>query len=97
MRCHWRRMQDACCAIDASCTMHAVSLTPHTQEIFRTTLKSENHVQNRDGMQKKLKMHAVSLTPHARCMRCQCNGVPGTKNYYSVKKQYIKNGPYYKH
>jgi hypothetical protein len=42
--------------------MHAVSLTPDAQKNFRTTLKSENHMQNSDGMRKKLKMHAVSLT-----------------------------------
>jgi hypothetical protein len=43
--------------------MHAVSLTPHARV---ETSKSENHMQNSDGMQKKLKMHAVSMTPHAR-------------------------------
>jgi uncharacterized Fe-S center protein len=53
--------------------MHAVSLTPHAQKIFRTTSKSENHMQNSDGMLKKNKnacgiidtactVHAVSLT-----------------------------------
>jgi hypothetical protein len=31
--------------------MHAVSLTPHAQKIFRTTSKSENHMQKSDGMQ----------------------------------------------
>jgi hypothetical protein len=46
--------------------MHAVSLTPHAQKIFRTTSKSENHMQNNDGMQNKLKMNAVSMTPHAK-------------------------------
>jgi hypothetical protein len=47
--------------------VHAVSLTPHAQKNFRSTSKSENHMQNNDGMQrKKLKMHAVSLTPHAK-------------------------------
>jgi hypothetical protein len=46
--------------------MHAVSLTQHVQKIFRTTSKSENNMQNSDGMQKKLKMHAVSMTPHAK-------------------------------
>jgi cytoplasmic iron level regulating protein YaaA (DUF328/UPF0246 family) len=46
--------------------MHAVSLTPQSQKIFRTTSKSENHMPNSEGVQKKLKMHAVSLTPHAR-------------------------------
>jgi hypothetical protein len=40
--------------------------TPHAQQIFRTTSRSENHMQNSDGMQKKLKMHAVSWTPHAQ-------------------------------
>jgi hypothetical protein len=49
--------------------MHAVSMTPHAQKNFRTTSKSENHMQNSDGMQKKLKMHAVSMTPLARCMQ----------------------------
>jgi hypothetical protein len=53
----------ACGIIDTACTVHAVSLT---QTNFRTTLKSENHMQNSDGMQKKLKMHhAVSMTQHA--------------------------------
>jgi hypothetical protein len=44
-------------------------MTPHSQKMFRTTSKSENHMQNSDGMLKKLKMHAVhavSLTLHAR-------------------------------
>jgi hypothetical protein len=43
--------------------MHAVSLTPHSQKNFQTTSKSENHMQNSDGVQKKLKM---SMTPHAK-------------------------------
>jgi hypothetical protein len=43
--------------------MHAVALTPHAQKKLRTTSKSENHMQNSDGMPKKLKMHAVSMTP----------------------------------
>jgi hypothetical protein len=38
---------------------------------FRTTSKSENRMQNSDGMQCILKMHVVSMTPHARCMRYQ--------------------------
>jgi hypothetical protein len=37
--------------------------TPHAQNFFLTTSKSENHMQNSDGMQKK---HAVSMTPHAK-------------------------------
>jgi hypothetical protein len=51
--------------------MHAVSWTPHAR-VHAVSLisKSENHVQNSDGMQKKLKMHAVSMTPHARYMQC---------------------------
>jgi hypothetical protein len=40
--------------------MHADSLTPQAQYNFLTTLKSEIHMQNGDGMQKNLK-----------CMRCQ--------------------------
>jgi hypothetical protein len=44
--------------------MHAVSLTPDAQYNFRTT--SENHMQNGDAMQKKLKIYSVSMTPHAR-------------------------------
>jgi hypothetical protein len=32
-----------------------VSLTPHAQQNFPTTSKSENHMQNSDGMQKKIK------------------------------------------
>jgi hypothetical protein len=28
--CHWHRMHGACGVIDAACTVHAVSLTPHT-------------------------------------------------------------------
>jgi hypothetical protein len=40
--------------------MHAVSLTPHAQKIFRTTSKSENHMKNSEGMQKKLKMHYLT-------------------------------------
>jgi hypothetical protein len=59
-------MHDACGVIDTACMVHAVSLTPHAQKIFRTTSKSENHMQNSHGMQKNLKMHAVSMTPHAR-------------------------------
>jgi hypothetical protein len=35
--------------------MHAVSLTPHAQKNFRTTSKRENHMQNSDGMHKKIK------------------------------------------
>jgi hypothetical protein len=61
--------------------VHAVSLTPHAQKNFRTSSKSENHMQNSDGMQKKkiknacgvndtaCTMHEVSMTPHARSMR----------------------------
>jgi hypothetical protein len=56
--------------------MHALLLTPHAQQNFRTTSKSENRVQNGDAM-KKIKnacgvidtactVHVVSLTPHAR-------------------------------
>jgi hypothetical protein len=47
-----------------------VSLTPHAHINFQTASKSENHMQNRDGMQKKFKMHAVSMTPRARCIWC---------------------------
>jgi hypothetical protein len=43
-----------------------MSLIPHAHKIFRTTSKSENHMQNSDGMHKNLKMHAVSMTPHAK-------------------------------
>jgi hypothetical protein len=32
--------------------VHAVSLTPHAQKVFKTTSKSENDMQNSDGMQK---------------------------------------------
>jgi hypothetical protein len=32
--------------------MHAVSLTPHAQKIFRTASKSEKQMQNSDVMQK---------------------------------------------
>jgi hypothetical protein len=32
--------------------MHAVSLTPHAQNNFRTTSKSENHMQNSDDSKK---------------------------------------------
>jgi hypothetical protein len=52
-------MHDACGAIDTACMVHAVLLTPHAPKNFRTTSKSENLMQNSDGMQKKLKMHAV--------------------------------------
>jgi hypothetical protein len=48
--------------------MHSVSLTLHALWNFRTS-KSENHMQNCNAMQKKIKMHAVSMTPHARCMQ----------------------------
>jgi hypothetical protein len=36
---------------------------------FEQLLKVKNHMQNSDGMQKKLKMHAESMTPHAQCMQ----------------------------
>jgi hypothetical protein len=84
--------------------MHAVSLTPHEQTIFRTTSKSEHHMQNSDGMQKKLKMHAVSLTPHAKydttCTN-DSNGpgslksvfpncpIPPLKNIYKFERGYL--------
>jgi hypothetical protein len=45
--------------------VHAVSLTPHAQKTFQTTLKSENHMQNSDGMQKNASVHEVLLIPHA--------------------------------
>jgi hypothetical protein len=61
----------ACGVIDTARTVHAVSLTPHAQQIFRTTSKSENHVKHSDCMQKTLKMHAVSMMPQARYMRCR--------------------------
>jgi hypothetical protein len=81
MRYHWYLMHCASGVIDTACRVNAVSSTPHAQKICRTTSKSENHMQNSDGMQKKLKIHAVSLiphsrmhvvsmTPHARCVRC---------------------------
>jgi hypothetical protein len=63
MRCHWHRMHGACGIIDTGCMVHAVSLT-HAQYNFRTTSKSENHMQNGYAMQQQ-KMHAVSLTPYA--------------------------------
>jgi hypothetical protein len=56
--------------------MHAMSLIPHAQKNFQTTSKSENHMQNSDGMQKMKNacgvidtactVHAGSLTPHAK-------------------------------
>jgi hypothetical protein len=46
--------------------MHAVSLTPHAQNVFRKTSRSENNMQYSDGMQKKSKMQAASLTQHAK-------------------------------
>jgi hypothetical protein len=70
IRYHWYRRHGACGVIDTTCMVYAVSLTPHAQQIFRTTLKSENHLQNSVGLQKKLKRHAVSMTPHAWYMRC---------------------------
>jgi hypothetical protein len=39
--------------------VHAVALIPHVQQIFGATSKSENRMQNSDGMQKNQK-----------CMRC---------------------------
>jgi hypothetical protein len=63
-------MHGACGVIYTECMVHAVSLTPHAQTNFLTTLNSENHMQNSDGMQKKFKMHAVSITPYERCMQC---------------------------
>jgi hypothetical protein len=45
-------MHGVCGVIDTACTVHAVSLTPHAQKIVQTTSKSENHMQNSDGMQK---------------------------------------------
>jgi hypothetical protein len=38
--------------------VHVVSLTPHAQKKIQTTLKSENHMQNINGMQ--------NMTPHAK-------------------------------
>jgi hypothetical protein len=45
-------MHGACGVIDTACMVHVVSLTPHAKQIFRTTSKSENYMQNSDGMQK---------------------------------------------
>jgi hypothetical protein len=46
-------MHGACGVIDTACMVHAESLTLHAQQIFRTTSKSENHMQNSVGLQKK--------------------------------------------
>jgi 6-phosphogluconolactonase (cycloisomerase 2 family) len=62
-------MHGACGVIYTECMVHAVSLTPHAQTNFLTTLNSENHMQNSDGMQKKSHVHAVSMTPHAQFMQ----------------------------
>jgi acetylglutamate kinase len=64
-------MHDACNVIDTACMVQAVSLTPHAQKNFRTTSKSENHIQHRmhgarSVIDTKCMMHAVSLTPHAQ-------------------------------
>jgi hypothetical protein len=59
-------LQNACGVIDTACTQN-----------FLTTSKSENHMQNSYGMQKKMKnacgvngtactVHGVSMTSHAR-------------------------------
>jgi hypothetical protein len=45
-------MHGACGVIDTASTVHVVSLTPHAQKNFRTTSKSEKHMQNSNGMQK---------------------------------------------
>jgi hypothetical protein len=68
------------------CAVQAVSLTPQAQKIFRTTSKSENHMQISDGKQKKLKMHAVSMTPHAQCMRCH-------RRNFNFEKNTVIKGP----
>jgi N-acetylglutamate synthase-like GNAT family acetyltransferase len=79
MWCQLHRMRSG--VIDTACMVHAVSLTlharlhaesltPHAQKFFQTTSKSQNHMQKRDGIQKKIKMYAVSMTSHARCIRC---------------------------
>jgi hypothetical protein len=48
--------------------MLAVSMTPHAQYNFRPTSKSENHVQNGDAMQKKIKnaCGVIDTAPHAK-------------------------------
>jgi hypothetical protein len=51
--------------IDTASTVHAVSL--HAQKFFRTTSKSENHMQNSDGMQKKLKMNGACGIIYTAC------------------------------
>jgi hypothetical protein len=74
--------------------MNAVSLTPHAQQNFRTTLKSENHIQYKTVMVwKKLKMHAVSMTPHSRCMRCHWHHMH-KKNFWTTSKSenHVQNG-----
>jgi hypothetical protein len=49
-------MDGACGIIDTACT----------KKNLLTASKSENHMQNSDVIQKKLKRHAVSMTPHAK-------------------------------
>jgi hypothetical protein len=48
-------MHNAWGVIDTACMVNAVSLIPHAQKIFQTTSKSENHMQNSVGLQKKIK------------------------------------------
>jgi hypothetical protein len=72
--------------------VHAVSLSPHAQKFVRRTSKSENHVQNSDGMQTKLKLHAVSMTPHARSTN-DLNGPGSLKMEYLSKTNMFPNCP----
>jgi hypothetical protein len=57
--------------------MHAVSLTLHAQKFFRTTSKSENHMQNSDGMQ-KIKMHGACGVIDTACTITNNSNGPGS-------------------
>jgi hypothetical protein len=54
----------------------------HAQKIFRTTSKSENHMQNGNAMQKKLKIHAVSIN-HTACL-CACGVIDTACTVHAV-------------
>jgi hypothetical protein len=75
--------------------MHVVSLTPHAQKNFRTTSKSENHMQNSDGMPKNL--NACSVIDTASTCVCGINDTACTiderfeRPWQPLKGIFIKN------
>jgi hypothetical protein len=63
------------------------------KNFFRTTSKSENHMQINDDMQQKLKMHAVSMTPHTLFLRSKIDHISVNSKQNSKRLYPVNQGP----